>query len=155
MLLSGSIKYAPGKVFPSKFEGKPAQRSVTISHSGGQNADCWFEVGSDLEFLKKEDTVFFTLKNGSKAEIHLTEDLAAALASRRAASMPAPSVAAAPPISPPPSSSAPLPPPSKPKAPDAEEMVEIFAQIYAALPQASEGAIVQLAIAVFQRRAEF
>jgi hypothetical protein len=74
-------------MFPSKHEGKPARRSVTVQAPGGDVAECWFDVGSDLEFLRKGDRVFFSLKAnaGGKptATIHLTEELADVLCQRQ------------------------------------------------------------------------
>lgn len=86
VLQTGSIKYAPGKVFASQYEGKPGRRSVAVEWNGSA-ADCWFEVPSDLEFLKKGDQVIFSVKSGrngkSEAEIHLSPELATELKRRR------------------------------------------------------------------------
>lgn len=108
----GTIRHGPGKIFPSRYEGKPPRRSVTVDLPGGQAADCWFPVGSDLEYLQKGDRVFCTpepTKDGKwQADICLTDELAATLQERRAtnphqASMstlpPSPAVAAPAPTS--------------------------------------------------------
>lgn len=105
---TGSIKYAAGKIFHSQYEGKPGRRSVTVEWNGS-TADCWFEIPSDLEFLKKGDQVMFSVKTGrngkADAEIHLSPELAAELQRRRGAAtgqnLP-PSPSDAPPVGAPP-----------------------------------------------------
>lgn len=86
-IVNAVIKRPPGKTFPSKYEDKPAQRNVQVEWNG-TNAECWFDVGSDLEYLQSGDRVLITPKMGNngkpRCDIHLDETLAAELQRRRA-----------------------------------------------------------------------